>query len=422
MALMALNNIERGLEKASLSRQNLLNLALNITNQTKKETLGSFLAENVNRQKEIFQNILSHTQPNIKKKLEQEISASEQSRKAAISAYSPPVSSILKQFEQNLQSAAEKIKANCPAPNFSSWHFQIMCTTQLNKATPTNEEYHELGSPCPWEESGKIEVYRAQSEIIRYLGTTDGKSREINCEVACGSNNCPLSENEEAKRKNCPYPIYHLITFPWPEDEEFKNKLKANIDQSIAEECELRGIKFRTDGRRLTEIEEKDCQIIEGKCDYTVIKNLAGKDQLARACCCSCARPERENLSYGQGLVNLKPTPTSQPPVSQDFNFTCQLENEIVDGFQMNYLIVKVGDKNYKIPEFTCADNQNYKVAWCGKVKSIPAEINNQEAIINLFYEQPVACEPMEGQTASCVKTTSSLGLTYGKCSYSPNY
>ncbi len=135
--------------------------------------------------------------------------------------------------------------------------------------------------------------------------------------------------------------------------------------------------------------------------------------------------PSGQDGSKGENVCKLpekepKVTPETEPgPDGQGLSFTCGATAETVEGFAMNYLTVKVAGNTYRFPEFTCADSQNYKVAWCDKVESIPADrAHAEDYVINLFYENSVPCEPLAGYEASCDQMKGASGIIYGNCSY----
>jgi len=134
--------------------------------------------------------------------------------------------------------------------------------------------------------------------------------------------------------------------------------------------------------------------------------------------------PSGQDGSKGEKVCKLpeepKVTPETEPgPEGQGLSFTCSATSETVEGSAMNYLTVKVAGNTYRFPEFTCADSQNYKVAWCDKVESIPADrVYAEDYVINLFYEDPMPCEPLAGYEASCDQMKGASGIIYGNCSY----
>lgn len=412
--IMAAKNNLPGLKKASQRYQDLANLALKNIQEAKKgmKPQAVSLAQNLLQHQEELTKISQESSGEIKNALGGTIEDAEKVRQETIKTYSQPTFSNHKKFQEALTLAKERIKKACPADGFNSWDFGVLCN---------GDEYHEVGGPCYWDESGKIEAFSTYSEILTFTGiSSENKSLSIQCEVHCSSNNCPASEEKEKQRKKCDNPIYHLSSW---QNRELLEAEQKKLDEKIAEECTTRGIRFTATKGELTEIKERDCKIIEGSCDDTKIKHpVLGNLWSARSCCCTCERPKRQNIAF-TFKITPSPSPTTsststpKPTDPAFLSFTCKETAEVVDGLPMKYLTVSVTGNSYKFPEFTCADNTNYKVAWCDKVKSIPKErVQDKDFVVNQFYESPQPCPEEEGMQVSCKKVKGESGLEYGQC------
>lgn len=419
--VMAAQNKILELKKSEKGYLTLLeSISSQMKNENKTGKLAGVATQNIQKHEQHLLKASQNSSSQTKEVIDQLHNKAETVRKEIIKNTQGTFSNYEK-FQGVLKLTRERIKENCPTQGFNSWNFGTMCAYEPKSKPSYSDEHHEIGGPCYWDESGKIEAFVPHSEILRYTDL----SQSVECEVSCSSNNCPTHEEEESKRKQCQYPIYHRHN--WSEEQLNKYGQAAKIDTEIAEECQTRGIKFITTNSELKEIKEKDCQIIENSCDNTAIKNnVSGKIDSARSCCCSCPRPNRENikftLKYKQPAEDIvKPTIAIKKPDSTTFK--CTETPDTAEGVSMKYLTVTIAGHTYKFPEFTCADSTNYKVAWCGKVKSIPDnKASDQNYVINQFYEAPVSCgESCQSQgmtqfSAACAPIKSNLGIEYGAC------
>lgn len=169
-----------------------------------------------------------------------------------------------------------------------------------------------------------------------------------------------------------------------------------------------------------------ECEAEETKCDFTKTihcdKNtckwdnnpVCVKDKCGAGCANDADCPEGKACDLT--ICGCKDIPTTAvTPI-------CTETSEWLEGhtLQMNYLTVKVDSQTYKFAQFACADEYDYyKVAWCGKVKSISKEkIADEDYVISLFYEKPEPCPPCDPGmvSAGCQKIKGESGVEHGSC------
>ena len=203
------------------------------------------------------------------------------------------------EFRQDCEKMAEKIRDNCPETGFDSWYFIYNFVWNREVKTISG-----IGGNCFNSESGAIESRKNNRQEIKYkniIKTSSGKKEEVSstnefCQASCESFNCPEYEKDLEKFNLCEQGT--SIYYPGP------NSLsdEAYVKEQIVSSCARRGNTYASEEGMRKETKIKSCSVIDDTCGFI---NVTSNHSLMY-CCCSCKRPERETIFWGnQELLSV---------------------------------------------------------------------------------------------------------------------